>query len=63
MPERGKSSSGLLISALKLPFVGLHIDFPPTKAHAFGFEPKPLFDRGIAAQLDFTAGAKHPLPG
>jgi hypothetical protein len=35
----------------------LHIHAPPTKAHSFSFQPQPLFDCGIPAQLDLATGA------
>ena len=57
-PERGPVLS-LPLPALvfKLPFVRLHIYFPPAEAHALGFQPKSLLDRGIPAQLDFSSCA------
>jgi hypothetical protein len=42
--------------------VRLHIHFSPAEAHAFGFEPQPLLNSGIAAQLDLASGAEYALP-
>jgi hypothetical protein len=43
--------------------VRFHIHFSPTEAHAFGFQPESLLDRGIAAQFNLSARTQHPLPG
>lgn len=32
------------------------------EAHAFGFQPHPLFERGFGAQADLAAGAEHAMP-
>ena len=47
----------------ELELVRLHVYAPPAEAHAFGFQPQPLFNRGIPTQLDLAAGAEHALPG
>ena len=39
-----------------------HIHAPSAKPHALRFQPKPLFDRVVAAQLNFPARAKNSLP-
>ena len=42
--------------------VSPHIDPAAAEADTFGFEPKALFEGGVAAQLDLSAGAQHTLP-
>ena len=44
-------------------FVTLHVDAAAAEGYPFGFQPEALFDGGIAAKLDYSAGAKHTLPG
>ena len=41
----------------------LHIDAAATESYPFSFETKALLDRRVAPQFDFTASAKHTLPG
>ncbi len=47
----------LFLAAAELELVLFHIHFAAPEAHAFAFQPQPLFDGRIAAQLDFSARA------
>lgn len=42
--------------------VGCHIDPLAAKADALKIKTKPLLERGVSAQLDFTVGADDALP-
>jgi hypothetical protein len=44
-------------------FVAFHVYAPAAEHDTFRFEPQPLLNRGIAAQLDFASGTKHAMPG
>ena len=39
-----------------------HVDPLPPKNHAFGFEAHALFESGVAAELDLSAGAQDAVP-
>src|SRR5438034_8405927 len=44
-------------------FVRLHIDSPAAEAYTFAFQPQPLFDGRISAQLNLAACAQNAMPG
>lgn len=44
-------------------FMRLHIHAPASEMHSLGLKPQSLFDTRIPAELDFTTGTKHSLPG
>ncbi len=42
--------------------MSFHVDLPPAKTNAFGFEAKALFEGGLAAELNRASSAEYTLP-
>jgi len=49
--------------ACKTEFVRFHIHPPSAEAHTFTFQPQPLFNGRISAQLNLAARAQNAMPG
>src|SRR5208283_4254311 len=53
----------LLPNPSEIKLMRFHIDLAPAEVDPLGLQPQPLLGRRIAAQLDLSPRAQHPLPG
>jgi hypothetical protein len=44
-------------------FVFLHVYAAASECNSFRLKTKPLFEGGVAAELDLASGAQDPVPG